>query len=246
MSDIDNTLRDFLRTTRSMESNIVSVISDSNRDIEMILKELLVYLDATSKNLEKVQGSIVKFVKDYNDDDESRILQEKINRMQDTMEFQIESLNNKLVELETTNTKKILELVQRVGVANQKMLKQIIITATKITKDVGKYGGDVVENSKNVEEIRGLLKVITSEIRETKDNVAKNQDNLMTVINNMMDTDKQIALSSGEVESQKLKSKEEVTKAKLILIGKVVGILLGSGGIIYLLVDVLLKASGGN
>ena len=63
--NIDGALRDFLRTTRSMETNIVSVISDSNRDIEMILKELLIYLDATSKNLEKVQSSLSTFVLDY-------------------------------------------------------------------------------------------------------------------------------------------------------------------------------------
>lgn len=243
MSDIDNVLKDFLRTTRSMESNIVSIISDSNRDIEMILKELLIYLDATSKNLEKVQGSLVEFVDDFRDTSESKVLTEKVDNLRTNLSGVIKTYSEKLIELEVNNTKKVLELARNVGVTNQKMLKQILIIVTKVTTDMDTYGTDIETSARDMQEIKSLLSIITSEVKDTKINVTKNQDNLMTVIGNMMDASKMELQTTGDVETQKIKSEEEKFKAKSQLVGKIVGIVLGSGGVIYLIIDVIIKAA---
>lgn len=241
MNEIDDALTDFLRSTRNMESSIVSVISDSNRDIELILKELLIYLDATSKNLEKVQNSVSKFMIEYKEDKSSARLDEEIEKVIET----IKSYQKRILETETENTKKILEFIRQVGINNQKMLKQLIITAGKITDKLSSQENSFKESSEDLYEIKDILKVMSSELSDTKFNVSKNQDNLMAVINNMMDSETQRSLATEQVQTQKIISEEEKAKAKLALIGKIVGIVLGSGGIVYLIIDILLKAAAG-
>lgn len=244
MSEIDSTLKDFLRTTRSMESNIVSIISDSNRDIEMILKELLIYLDATSKNLEKVQNSLIDFVKEYNQNEAANNITQRLDNVNSSLSATIKAYSDKLIELEVNSTKKILELVKQIGVTNQRILKQILLVATKITDEIDGYTGKLDSTSADLQEIKSLLKVITDEVRDTKSNVAYSQGNLMTVIDNIMDANTRKSMATEEVESQKIKSDEEKFKAKLKLISKIIGVVLGSGGIVYLLIDILLKAGG--
>jgi len=241
MSDnIDNALKDFLRTTRTMETNIVSVISDSNRDIEMILKELLIYLDSTSKNLEKVQGSLIKFVDDYKDNKEHSSIIIELNNITQI----IKNYYQKISEIDTKNTNKIMELIKIVGTSNQKFLKQILILVDKITQDLSYHDKNTSLSKIELNEIKDLLKIVTIEIKDTKINVSKNQDNLMTVISNIIDVDTNKTKSTESIQVQKIKSDEEKFKAKISLIGKVVGIILGSGGIIYLLIDILIKSGG--
>lgn len=241
MSDnIDSALRDFLRTTRTMETNIVSVISDSNRDIEMILKELLIYLDATSKNLEKVQGSLIKFVDDYEKDQEHSGITTELNNIIQT----IKAYSQKISEIDTQNAGKIIELVKLVGTSNQKFLKQILIIVNKITQDMVSYDKNISANNSDLEDIKDLLKVISIEVKDTKINVSKNQENLMTVISNIMDTSVKKTVAKDNIEVQKIKSDEEKFKTKMGLLGKIIGIVLGSGGIIYLLIDILFKSGG--
>lgn len=239
---MDNVLKDFLRTTRSMESNIVAIISDSNRDIEMILKELLIYLDATSKNLEKVQGSLVQFVDDYDGGGDGTDLNDKIGTLRTDISAVIKAYTEKMLVLESGNTKKILELVRQVGVSNNKMIKNLTNIVTKVSNDIDLYGTTTEATSNDMQEIKNLLRIITNEVKDTKVNVSKNQDNLMTVIGNIMDADNKKIVSTNGVEAQRIKSDEEKFKAKLKLWGKIVGIVLGSGGVLYLIVDVMIKA----
>ncbi len=234
MSDIDNVLKDFLRSTRSMESNIVAVISDSNRDIEMILKELLIYLDATSKNLEKVQKSLVEFMEEQ----EYKDISNEISKITST----IKTYQKQLLVTESSNTKKIFELIKQVGISNQKFLKQILIVTNKIANSFELQSGANNTTNKELQEIKNLLQIVTGEVKDTKSSVSKNQGNLMSVIENMMNSNMTQNIASGKVESQKIKSEEEKFKAKVALVGKIIGILLGSGGVIYLVIDVLLKA----
>lgn len=240
MSDIDNVLKDFLRSSRSMESNIVSIISDSNRDIEMILKELLIYLDATSKNLEKVQEELMEFVDDYKKSSTA----DKIDDLKLSLTDAIKIYQEKMVGLEAANTKKILEFVKQVGITNQKTLKQIYIIVSKITNDIGHFDNGISDTNKDLQEIKTLLQVMVGDISDTKDSVNQNQNNLMTVIDNMMNANTKKSLATEEVEVQKIKSDEEKQKAKLQLVGKIVGVILGSGGVVYLIIDVIIKASG--
>lgn len=241
MSDtIDSALRDFLRTTRTMETNIVSVISDSNRDIEMILKELLIYLDATSKNLEKVQNSLVKFADDYEKDQEHNDITGELTNIIQTIKL----YSQKISEIDTQNTNKILELVKLVGTNNQKFLKQILIIVNKITQDLSSYDKNILNNNSDLDDIKDLLKTISIEVKDTKVNVSKNQENLMTVISNIMDTNTKKSVAKESVEVQKIKSDEEKFKTKMGLLGKIIGVVLGSGGIIYLLIDILFKSGG--
>lgn len=245
MSDLDNTLKDFLRSTRSMESNIVTIISDSNRDIELILKELLIYLDSTAKNLEKIQGSISDFTERYKEENSAKLIANDISNIQTNIIEQVEILSNKIVKLEAENTKKILQFIRRVGVANQNMLKQLVSASAKITIGVQGISSVSGNTSEDIEEIKDLLKIISRDLDQTKLNVSQNQDNLMTVIANFMEGREKLTEANIGVEAQKIKSEEEKTKAKIGLIGKIVGIILGSGGIIYLLIDTLIRAAEG-
>ena len=97
------------------------------------------------------------------------------------------------------------------------------------------------ESSADLDQIKNVLNNVVEDIRETKNNVSKNQDNLMTVISNMMKTSSRKSELEDKVRVQEIKTDEEKFKTKFAFFGKVVGILLGSGGIVYVLIDILIK-----
>jgi len=231
MSDYDLAIKDFLKTTRAMETNIVTVISDSNRNIEVILKELLIYLDATSKNLEK----ILVFT-----DDEKANKNKSIEIEIKMISDKVKLYHDKLLDLEIENTKKILSLVKQVGLSNNKIMKQIIVITNKIGKSL--QSQDIVLNTtiENMNEIKTLLKIITNEVKDTKDNLKASQGDFVSVIDNLLDSNTRATIAKETVHIQEIKTDEEKFKAKISLTAKIAGLLLGSGSVIYLIIDIML------
>lgn len=232
MNDYDSAIKDFLKTTRTMETNIVTVISDSNRDIEVILKELLIYLDATSKNLEKILV--------FTDD-------EKTNKNNNSIEIEIRMISDKvklyhdkLLDLEIENTKRILSLVKQVGLSNNKIMKQIIVMTSKIGKSLQSQDVVLSTTVENMSEIKTLLKIITNEVKDTKDNLKASQSDFVSVIDNLLDSNTRATIAKETVHIQEIKTDEEKFKAKISLAAKIAGLLLGSGSIIYLIIDIIL------
>jgi hypothetical protein len=81
--------------------------------------------------------------------------------------------------------------------------------------------------------LKNVLTNIAGEIGETKQNVSRNQENLMTVITAMMDSETKKAVASEMVRTEEIKSNSEKTKMKFSLAAKIISVLLGSGGVLY-------------
>jgi truncated hemoglobin YjbI len=63
--DLDDVIENFDRMTQHMENTVVSMVTDNSKEIEEILKQLLIYLDSTSKNLDGINTAVGDFIDDY-------------------------------------------------------------------------------------------------------------------------------------------------------------------------------------
>lgn len=228
--DFESALNDFLESARSLENNIISTVSDSNSDVEMVLRELLVYLNSTSKFLEDIQSKIEEF--------NTQTIE--LSKIPD----KVDKIPNNIVSATEAQTKQIYSALKKINDVNYKVITQ--------TKTYSKYIYDMVKDEKDkslkrdkmLESIHNAVINIESQLRSTEESVNENQNNLMRVISELMNLSKEDKSLNFETEKVKINAQTEENKQKIMFWSKVVGIIFGSSGILYLIVDSLLKGGG--
>jgi hypothetical protein len=239
--DLDDVIENFDRMTQHMENTVVSMVTDNSKEIEEILKQLLIYLDSTSKNLDGINTAVGDFIDDYEKSaGKGSLGGEDFYKIKET----VEGFYEKIKQAQDRNALKILEYVKKVGESNQTYLRRVLSGNSAIIKSVGESHQTSIENSKSLQELKNVLTNIAGEIGETKQNVSRNQENLMTVITAMMDSETKKAVASEMVRTEEIKSNSEKTKMKFSLAAKIISVLLGSGGVLYFILDLILGSGG--
>lgn len=227
--------------TQHMENTVVSMVTDNSKEIEEILKQLLIYLDSTSKNLDGINTAVGDFIDDYEKSaGKGSLGGEDFYKIKET----VEGFYEKIKQAQDKNALKILEYVKKVGESNQTYLRRVLSGNSAIIKSVGESHQTSIENSKSLQELKNVLTNIAGEVGETKQNVSRNQENLMTVITAMMDSETKKAVASEMVRTEEIKSNSEKTKMKFSLAAKIISVLLGSGGVLYFILDLILGSGG--
>lgn len=229
--DFESAMNDFLESARSLENNIISTVSDSNSDVEMVLRELLVYLNSTSKFLEDIQSKIENF--------NTQTIE--LSRIPD----KVDKMPSSMVKVAEEQTKQIFSALKKINDVNYKVINQ--------TKTYSKYIYDMIKEEKQksskrdgvIMNIQNTVLGIESQLRSTEESVNENQANLMKIITEMMSITKDDRSLNAKTEQTKIQAEAEKTKQKILFWSKVVGIIFGSGGILYLLLDSIIKGSGG-
>ena len=241
MLDLDDVIENFDRMTQHMENTVVSMVTDNSKEIEEILKQLLIYLDSTSKNLDGINTAVGDFIDDYEKSaGKGSLGGEDFYKIKET----VEGFYEKIKQAQDKNALKILEYVKKVGESNQTYLRRVLSGNSAIIKSVGESHQTSIENSKSLQELKNVLTNIAGEVGETKQNVSRNQENLMTVITAMMDSETKKAVASEMVRTEEIKSNSEKTKMKFSLAAKIISVLLGSGGVLYFILDLILGSGG--
>jgi hypothetical protein len=239
--DLDDVIENFDRMTQHMENTVVSMVTDNSKEIEEILKQLLIYLDSTSKNLDGINTAVGDFIDDYEKSaGKGSLGGEDFYKIKET----VEGFYEKIKQAQDRNALKILEYVKKVGESNQTYLRRVLSGNSAIIKSVGESHQTSIENSKSLQELKNVLTNIAGEVGETKQNVSRNQENLMTVITAMMDSETKKAVASEMVRTEEIKSNSEKTKMKFSLAAKIISVLLGSGGVLYFILDLILGSGG--
>jgi hypothetical protein len=239
--DLDDVIENFDRMTQHMENTVVSMVTDNSKEIEEILKQLLIYLDSTSKNLDGINTAVGDFIDDYEKSaGKGSLGGEDFYKIKET----VEGFYEKIKQAQDKNALKILEYVKKVGESNQTYLRRVLSGNSAIIKSVGESHQTSIENSKSLQELKNVLTNIAGEVGETKQNVSRNQENLMTVITAMMDSETKKAVASEMVRTEEIKSNSEKTKMKFSLAAKIISVLLGSGGVLYFILDLILGSGG--
>lgn len=222
--DIQEIFDDFLESIKSLETNIVSTVSDTNTDIEMVLRELLVYLNSTSNFLEDIQKEI-----------------DTINKSSDRIAEvpnEIRTLAKEIDRFVSNQTKKIIEILKKVYSANQKALGSINAYTKKIHSEVGSTNEKIDRQSEMLNSLNNTIEIMNSKIETSQKSIEKNQEDFMKVVDRVFDTN----MEKIGVQSSSIQSEFELKKEKIILWGKIAALLLGSGGVVYLVLSSLLGA----
>ncbi len=222
---LESLLNDFIERSRSIENSIMSSLTDANSDIEMVLRELLVYLNSTSKFLDEIQEKIELF-------------NQKTTRL-DSIPSKLDYMDDKIDVISPNNqqhineqTKKIFGALKKITENNNKFLN-LILTHIQGLKEDRKLLNKIVET---LYEINTKIDKDYEETQKTHKDVSKSQEHLMHIINNFMNMSKESNQQTVEIQ----KSEHEIRIEKIKLYGKLLGLILGSGGILYLVVSSLL------
>lgn len=227
---LEKILNDFLEQTRTIENNILSTMSDTNSDIEMVLRELLVYLNSTSKFLEEIQVKI----------DEFNAATNELGKIPDKVDT-IRSDNSELIDKQT---KRIFDALKKVNETNYKILQTTFSYSKKIYQEIL---ANKESNQKQEEMLNNMnysLSLIKDKIDDTKSSVDQNQTNLMEIINGFMTMSKDKTNKTLNIEQTKAEKEAELKKQKIIMWTKIIGAALGSGGVLYLIIASLIRGVG--
>ena len=247
---LNDILDDFLNSSKAIELSIATTVTEANNEIEIVLKELLVYLNTTSRNLEKIQDKVEVISDKVSgiEDIEERLKDnsDKIDDLPKEVNAILAQSIAKVVEEFKTINKSSIQLMNAVGA----YVKSIYM----VTKNVDQF---MKLQKEDIQEIKSTLEELSKQVQKTNQTVEKNQNNLMSVIKDLLsinNTSKsnEVAIEGAKVEVEKAKVQAEETKvkssadalkSKYQLIGKIAALILGSGGVIYMIVDFILKSS---
>lgn len=235
-------LDDFLSSSKAIELSMATTVTEANNEIEIVLKELLVYLNTTSRNLEKIQDKV-------------EVISTQISPIEG-IEKQVkengESIDSIPKEMDSLMTQQIAKVISEFKVINQSSIQLMnavgsyVKSIYMVTKNIDQF---MKVQKEDIQEIKSTLEDLSSQVKRTNLTVEKNQNNLMSVIKDLLtinNTSKtsEIAIEEAKVkvEESKVKGSVETIKSKYQLIGKIAALILGSGGVIYMAVDFILKS----
>jgi len=228
--DFESTLNDFLESARSLENNIISTVSDANSDVEMVLRELLVYLNSTSKFLEEIQERIEYF----------NTQTAELSRIPSKIDEIPEKINGAVDK----QTKQLYSVLKKINDANYKVLTQTHSYAKHVYNMIKEDRIKTEEREEKIDSIYNSIMAIEKQLQQTNKSVNENQDNLMKIITEFMNLSKTDKTTKAQTEQTKIQAEVEEKKQKVVFWTKVISVLAGSGGILYLVIDSIIKAIG--
>jgi uncharacterized coiled-coil protein SlyX len=230
---LNEILDDFISSSKAIELNIATTVTEANNEIEIVLKELLVYLSTTSRNLEKIQDKV-------------ETISEKFNVIEDVRE-DVKELPKKMNDMISDSLVKVIGEFKTINQSSLQLMNAVgayVKSIHMITKNIDQYSK---LQKDDIREIKITLEELSDQVKKTNLTVERNQNNLMSVIKDLLSINDKVKVKEITVEEAKVKadvekekSKTEKTKEKYQLIGKIAGLVLGSSGVIYFVVKTLI------
>lgn len=231
-------IEELLQQSKKLEENVIASLADSNSDVEIILKELLVYLNATSHGLGQIH-SIVESIKEPMfkiDTIASTVLETKNTILDYPREFQ------KAIDEQSRET-----AVQLKDVIDP--LKSYVSKLTEYIKSIGSglrnQMKKVESNEKNIERVGNEVNQLSKDLENAKNEILKNQEGLYKVIDSILKNKSEGLRTTASVESKKIQSETDIQKQKREFWLKIIGYVIGSGGLIYFIFDTLFNSGAG-
>lgn len=222
MSD-NEIIQDFFTNAQKMQQNIISSVNDSNHNLELIIRELLVYLDTVTENLESVKSLL-----NENDKHVAEVI-----RSVETSKRHIEDGVSSISKINAENTNKLISYLRKMWNANYKYLDAIQKSTRKSLNNSAEILDNVKESTRSQHAMENKIELYSSQLSEVREAISDNQEQFVKIVESMINSS-----TSLKVEENKIKSRQYETKIQFY--GKIVGILAGSGGILYLLIDLML------
>jgi len=263
---MEKILNQILDEIKNLEENLVNEISSSRVETEMILRQIATYLSVSIQNLSEIHENALR-VNSFFSEIKNEVL--KINKIEEL----ITQLPNETVKTKEFIDKKFSAYTTKINICLGNIsayLKKILEQASEQNKKLSNiensystlvdlFKGELGKNQEGLAQIiNKLLDQTTEQGRKLgniessytsltdlfKSELGKNQDSLSQVINKLLDSKSATITASADVKKTKITQDVEKYKTKSDLWVKVLGIILGSGGVLYVIIDLIMKALG--
>lgn len=230
-----NFLERFNDITSSLEDHIVAALTDSSADLEVILKELLIYLNAASQNLGKIQERVDHF---YYSIEPLKSIPEKVNDLEKELIVLPQSIRSVLNEQSLAVSSEISSLRSGLQVFT-KSLSSFLKGLSESLKENKTSNDSQVTLLNNLD--TSVQRLIREVERAQKESAGK-QDNLVSIIDQLLKNKGAAEAANTDVAVKKIETEASIKKTKLNFWVKVLGYVIGSGGLVYFLFNILKDA----
>lgn len=199
---------------RNLETHLISSINEAKVGTESVLKQLAVYLNISAKNLTEVHESSVR-----------------LNTTIDTLRNELEKIDR--IESEILQLpREILETRQYIKDGVSVFDAKTQQTLTNIINYLKKLGAAANSNMKAFNEFNSKLKELEKTEISGRNEILRNQNQLFEYFGQVQKGETDIKLAEINTES-------EIEQQKIKFWMKIAGYVAGSGGLLYVLIDLL-------
>ena len=225
-----------IEQTKRLEENVVSSLADSSSDVEIILKELLVYLNATSSGLSQIQQQI-EFIREPIKDLDEILIRTK------NSEGLIENLPRESQRLIEEQNKMISDSIKQMSLPIKNFIAKLSDHVSNLTKLIKYQSQRIEKNKDSIEKIVDSIDYLNKNLETMKKDILSSQSGLYKVIDALIQNRTAIDKASINVQSDSAKSTLDLQKHKMNFWLKIIGYVLGSGGLIYFVVDIIMRSA---
>jgi hypothetical protein len=218
----ETTLENVAESIEKLEDSLIGDVTELKTSTEMILKELTGYLNISSQNLSDVQTTTTK-------------IDTNLTSFKDYL-LKLDFIEKKMIEL-PQKFYEIEEQVKKVAEGQVRADKNAEAMAAYL-KRVGAYLGQ--QNTK-LGEISNNVENLTIAYNATKEEIMKSQTSLFGLIKTMVTSKENTESEKISLEKSQIKQAGEITRTKFRFWAKIIGIIMGSGGVVVLLVKFVLE-----
>lgn len=217
--------QDLIQSLDNLENNLISVINDLKASTEIILKELTGYLNVSAHDLSEIRTTVAKVetIQDYIRDYISKL--DNIEKGLNAIQLSINSSENKIIN---EFSKSFQE--------NNENLKKIVSYIKYLNENIKSQN---VENHKRLEKMETEVHNVALSFKDTKNELIKNQQGLYDIIDSLVKGKTTVEKAEISLQDSKIKSDTEKQKQKLWFWAKIIGIIFGSGGILFFIIKLI-------
>jgi len=225
--DIKTLIEGLIQNIRLLEQSIIKAVVESKTENELILRELTGYLNSTAN--------------------EVRQLNLMVNQIANATSL----FNNAAVKLDGIENKTI-EFPQHLNdfyVKLSNLMKQVhsvnVKTANSLYSGMQNLDKKVLDQSEKMKTLEESVDKFSSVLKSISINISKNQEYTNSIIQKLVDGNLDITRSNinNTAEDKRASKKEdsEIIKAKMDMRTKIILSILGSGGVLYFILDTIFK-----
>jgi len=211
-----------------LEDNLITVTNDLKVSTEIILKELTSYLNVSAHDLSDIQSSVIK-----------------IETILDSIKGNMAKLDN--IEKELTLIKpSISQLESNINngfnekfISSDRNFKKVVGFLASSMKKIQEQN---IDNNNKYIKLDSKFQILIDNFELTKNENIKSQEGLYAIINSLVTNRNDVEKAQISLEDSKIKTDASIKNAKIKFWAKIAGLVLGSGGIITLLITTLLKS----
>lgn len=225
--ELKKLIEGLIQNIRLLEQSIIKAVVESKTENELILRELTGYLNSTAnevKQLNLVMNQIAGSTNLFNN-----------------AAIKLDDIENKTIEL----PQHLNDFYSKIG----NMIKQVhalnVKSANSLYNGIQVLDKKVIDQSTKMQTLEDSVEKFSGVLRSISVSITKNQEYTNSIIQKLVEGNLDITKSninnSAEDKRSSKKEDAEIQKAKMDMRTKIILSIVGSGGVLYFILDTIFK-----